>query len=242
MGKYLYETHMHTAEISACASATGKRQARIYKDLGYDGIIVTDHFYNGNTTIPRNLPWEEWVNRFALGYENAKKEGDKIGLSVFFGWEESFEGNDFLVYGLDKQWLIDHPETLGWGIEETYQRVKAEGGYFVHAHPFREADYIKKIRLFPRHVDAVETINSSHINLNYDKKASNYAAKYKLPVMAGSDAHHERDIRGGMAFNHKLADIQDFVETMKSGGETYLFRNVNQLSYKDKRVSSARRK
>ena len=35
MSKYLYETHMHTDEASACATATGVEQARIYKELGY---------------------------------------------------------------------------------------------------------------------------------------------------------------------------------------------------------------
>ena len=33
-----------TSEVSACASTSGAGQARIYKELGYDGIIVTDHF------------------------------------------------------------------------------------------------------------------------------------------------------------------------------------------------------
>src|SRR5690554_4723328 len=123
MRKYLYETHMHTSEVSACASTSGAEQARIYKELGYDGIIVTDHFYNGNTAISRNMPWELWVENFTRGYENAKKEGDKIGLSVFFGWEESFQGNDFLVYGLDKDWLLNHPQILDWSIEEHYKQI-----------------------------------------------------------------------------------------------------------------------
>ena len=47
---YKYETHLHTCEASACASAKGEEQARRYKELGYDGIIVTDHFFNGNTS------------------------------------------------------------------------------------------------------------------------------------------------------------------------------------------------
>ena len=36
--------------------------------------------------------------------------GDEIGLQVFFGWEETFDGQDFLIYGLDKEWMLKHPE------------------------------------------------------------------------------------------------------------------------------------
>lgn len=238
MKSYLYETHMHTAEASACASVTGTQQARIYHELGYDGIIVTDHFYNGNTSVPKNLPWREWVDRFAIGYENVKKEGDKIGLSVFFGWEESFEGNDFLVYGLDKQWLLDHPQILYWSIEEHYEHIRDDGGVFVHAHPFREASYINKIRLFPNYVDAVEVINSSHKNMNFDRKASSYATNYKIPIVAGSDSHHASDLRGGILLERKLDDIKDFIDVIKYREDTKLIRDCRELSYNYKRVSN----
>ena len=79
--RYVYETHMHTSEASACAGSTGTQMARAYKAAGYTGIIVTDHFFYGNTSVDRSLPWEEWVRRFCLGYEHAKAEGGRIGLT-----------------------------------------------------------------------------------------------------------------------------------------------------------------
>ena len=81
---FRYETHLHTAEGSGCASASGAEQARRYKALGYDGIIVTDHFFNGNCAVTNFDSWEDRVNKFCKGYENAKEEGDRIGLKVFF--------------------------------------------------------------------------------------------------------------------------------------------------------------
>lgn len=228
MNKYKYETHMHTGEVSACASCTGAQQARIYKELGYTGIIITDHFFNGNTSIPRNLSWEEKVEMFMQGYENAKKEGDKIGLSVFFAWEESFQGCDFLVYGLDKEWLLNHPDILEWDIYEHHERIKADGGFFVHAHPFRQASYIPKVRLFPGAEDAIEIINSSHTDLSWDKKAKEYARLQNLPVTAGSDCHHADSIHGGMQFDHELADIKDFIESVKESTGIKLFRHINE--------------
>ena len=62
-------------------------------------MVVTDHFFNGNTAIDRSLPWEEKVELYCRGYENAKEEGDKIGLDVFFGVEWAFHGDEFLLYG-----------------------------------------------------------------------------------------------------------------------------------------------
>lgn len=49
---FRYETHLHTAEGSGCASASGAEQARRYKALGYDGIIVTDHFSMATVLLP----------------------------------------------------------------------------------------------------------------------------------------------------------------------------------------------
>lgn len=42
---YLYEVHLHTNAASACARSAGSEYISYYKNLGYDGIIVTDHFF-----------------------------------------------------------------------------------------------------------------------------------------------------------------------------------------------------
>ena len=55
--RYLYETHMHTSEASACAGSTGAQMARAYKEAGYTGIIVTDHFFYGNTSVDRSAAY-----------------------------------------------------------------------------------------------------------------------------------------------------------------------------------------
>lgn len=52
---YIYETHLHTIEGSACGHVYGKDYITIMKDRGYSGIIVTDHFFNGNSAVPREL-------------------------------------------------------------------------------------------------------------------------------------------------------------------------------------------
>lgn len=217
VGLYLYETHLHTSEASACSIRTGAEQVRIYKENGYTGIIVTDHFFNGNTAIPRDLPWDKRVDLFCKGYENAKEEGDKIGLSVFFGWEANYKGTEFLIYGLDHEWMKNHPEMINWQVEEQYYYIHEAGGFVVHAHPFRRRDYIKEIRLFPDFIDAVEVYNVGNGNIDFDKKAVAYAKKHNLPGFAGTDAHGFEHGYNGMGFTKPLNSIHDFISNVKSG-------------------------
>ena len=217
MRLYRYETHLHTTQASACAVYSAQEQVRSYKEAGYDGIVVTDHFYTGNTCISRNLPWGEWVENFCKGYETAKEEGDRIGLSVFFGWEAYYNATEFLIYGLDKQWLLQHPDIVTWDIKEQYQRVHADGGFVIHAHPFRIRPYIKEVRLFPEYVDAVEAINIGNGNDSFDRQAMEYAKQHNLPVTGGTDAHGAENIRSGVAFRKKVRDMNDFIDRIKLG-------------------------
>lgn len=217
MSLFQYETHLHTSEASACANFSAKEQVRYYKDAGYEGIMVTDHFFNGNSAVPRELPWEERIELYCRGYENAKEEGDRIGLSVFFGIETSFYGTDFLIYGLDKQWLKKQPDMLSWSVQEQYKRVHEDGGFIVHAHPFRVRPYIKEVRLFPDCVDAVEVINVGNRNDDFDRKALLYAKKHNLPTTAGTDSHGLEDLHSGVVFRHRLKDIRDYIDSIRSG-------------------------
>ena len=50
MKMYKYELHMHTKEGSACGKTSGADMVDFYIENGYAGMVVTDHFYHGNTT------------------------------------------------------------------------------------------------------------------------------------------------------------------------------------------------
>lgn len=213
---FFYETHLHTSQASACASVTGAYHARQYKEQGYDGIIVTDHFFGGNTSVPYRLPWKERINRFCSGYEDAKKEGDRIGLKVFFGWEQAYDETEFLIYGLDKDWLLAHPEMEHWTVEEQFAQVDAAGGLVVQAHPFRNRYYINKIRLYPNHVHGIEGVNSGNAILD-NQLAVAYAKQYQLTMTGGSDGHHEKVLGGGTGFERELHSIEDYIREVKKG-------------------------
>ena len=219
---YVYETHLHTKQGSACSKSDAADMARACKEAGYTGMFVSDHFFYGNTAVDRSLPWKEWVENYCKGYEVAKEEGDRIGLSVFFAWESSYDGIDFLIYGLDKEWLINHPEIRDASVARQYEMVHADVRIVIQAHPYRVADYIKEIKVYPDYVDGVEVYNASHdartgkigeANL----KAVAYAKKHHFPMTAGSDVHTVDLIGGGMAFDHKLESVEDFMQSVLKG-------------------------
>ncbi len=186
---YRYETHLHTCLGSACGRSTGAEHARYYKSLGYDGIFITDHFFRGNCAVSRELPWEEWVRRYCLGYEDAKAEGDRIGLKVFFAWEETISGDDYLVYGLPPEWLKAHPEIAHCTRREQLALAHADGGCVVQAHPFRERNYIVRVLLAKDFVDAVEVANAGN-QAYQDVCARHYAEAFGFYQVCGSDNHN----------------------------------------------------
>lgn len=209
---------MHTAEGSACASATGAQQAEQYKALGYSTIIVTDHFFNGNTAVDRSLPWEERIDAFCLGFENAKKRGDEIGLNVLFGLEYAWEGADFLAYGIDKEWLKDNPDLMDISVREFCDRVHYAGGAIVHAHPFREAHwYIFDLKFLPWHTDGVEIYNAGNGEKIWNERAKWYCEQYGFTATAGSDCHHIGGDRFFAALtDFEITDISQYVDALKN--------------------------
>lgn len=235
--EYIYETHLHTVSASACGKSKGAEYIPFYKKLGYSGIIVTDHFFNGNCAIPSNLSWEERVNLFCKGYEEAKEAGDRLGLQVFFGWECRFDGDEFLVYGLDKEWLLSHPDILSWDHITHYQRIHADGGLIVQAHPFRERGYLTRVNLHPFQCDAWEAANAG--NPPYQNQlAYHYATEHNIPITAGSDIHlvgaTDCGEYFGVAFNEPLTSIKDYVNRIKSGKGYHIVATDEHLAWTSK--------
>ena len=217
MKKYKYETHSHTSEVSKCSRISAVQLVQFYKKIGYSGVCITDHFFNGNTTVPNNLSCEERVELFCRGYQNAYQEGQRIGIDVFFGWEYSYLGTDLLTYGLDKEWLLNHPEVLSIDTNQYCDLVHKYGGFIVHAHPFREDYYIDMIRLLPRKVDAVEIDNACRTDFE-NKLANEYSDNYGLLKIAGSDNHiGPLDRLCGIQVNKRLDSIADMCKAIIEG-------------------------
>jgi hypothetical protein len=236
---YKYETHLHTCQGSRCGVSRGRDYIQKYKDLGFTGLMVTDHFYNSNTVADRNLPWAGWVNAFCSGFEEAREEGARLGLDVFFGWEETFDGDDYLVYGLDKDWLLAHPELVRWTREEQFREVHRHGGCVIHAHPFRQHDYIRELHLMPFLVDGIEAANAGNHKDIFDGLAMEYARLLGLPAVAGSDIHRVTDIGKkyepyGVELEKKLNSIDDYVALIRNRADIGLSIPPGRCNYRGK--------
>ncbi len=215
---YLYETHLHTAPVSRCASASVRESVEFYKSIGYAGLFITDHFLDGNINIAPSLPYAERISFYFSAYEEAHRIGDEIGIDVFCGVEASYLGTDFLIYGLDKAWYLAHPEIERMERSEQLSFLAEQGALLIQAHPFREAGYIDHIRLFPRRVHGVEIFNAGRSDFE-NKLARQYAENYELPPFAGTDNHRAalQRVLGGMGSDTKIQDEAHFVELVKNG-------------------------
>ena len=218
MAEYLYETHLHTYPVSKCGKASVRENLEFYKSMGYAGVFVTNHFIDGNINCDPSLPYEERINFYCSDYEEALTVGKEIGIDVFFGIESSYKGTDFLIFGLDKAWLLAHPEIEDLKTTDMLSLMAEHGAFIVQAHPFREDPYINHIRLFPRHVHAVETYNACR-NDFVNEMAEIYAKAYGLLPFSGSDNHKAGELQklGGMSTTTRLVDERDFINRVKTG-------------------------
>lgn len=230
MKTYKYETHLHTSEASACGSSKAADYISVYKRIGYDGIFVTDHFFGGNTCVSFELDWSARIQQYCSGYEAALEEAQKQNeidggnFKVFFGIEQTFDGDDYLIYGLNKEWLLAHPEIESMNHGQLFEAVSQAGGLMIQAHPFRLRGYIQAIHLHPREVHGIEVYNGGNTP-DQNELALAYAKSYDFPMTSGSDIHNitfalENKIEGkinlgGMEFDEPLNNIEDYIRLIK---------------------------
>ena len=213
---FKYETHLHTKPASLCASATAKEQLEHYKSLGYDGVFITNHFYDFN--VNNDDEYIEMLNRFYNDYELGVVIGNDIGIKVFSGVEITYCGTDFLIYGLNKEWFAAHNDIYNMDIKTKLELFRDNGALVIQAHPFREAGYIDHIRLFPRSVHGVEVFNACRNELE-NSMAKLYADKYGLIHFSGSDNHSgsKQNRYGGMQSNVPIVSVEDFIDKVYNG-------------------------
>ena len=224
---YKYETHLHSSPASKCGSYSVRDNLEFYKKMGYDGIFLTNHFINANIGCDRTLPYEEQVEFFFKDIEEGERIADEVGIKFFWGVETSCLGTDFLVYGLSKEWYLEHPEIVSVPAKEMLTIMAEAGALLIHAHPFREASYIDHIRLFPYHVHAIEVDNCGNKDFQNDM-AKMYADCYGIHCAAGTDNHIAGDVPrlAGVEFDDPIESIEDFIERMKRGeGRTFTIIN-----------------
>ncbi len=214
MIKYRYDLHVHTSEVSPCGKIPGRLLAELYKDAGYAGIVITDHFCPEFVTGLGGLAWPDKVERFMAGYREAEARGAEIGLDVFFGLEMRFAGvwKDYLVYGPDAAFLAAHPDLAEIDLAR-FRELSAAPGYLVfQAHPFRSevgpAD--------PRLLDGVEVYNGNPRHDSQNHLAWRFAEENGLRMIAGSDCHQLEDVgRSGIEVRERLASQAELIRILR---------------------------
>ena len=134
-----------------------------------------------------------------------------------FGVEINFNKDEYLLYGIDKDWLIANECIMDMTRHELLDAVHKAGGIMIQAHPFRERDYLSDIKLAPTACDGVEVYNAAN-KPNMNALGYEYTVDLGLPMTAGSDIHffHDDDM-GGMLFEEKLGSVNDYASAVKNG-------------------------
>lgn len=205
------EAHLHTYPVSSCAKLTPVEQVRLFKEAGYDTIIVSDHFSPHHfKKMGEDLTFAQKVDKLCDAYLEAKAEGDRIGLTVLFSVELSFRKNHYLLYGVTREFLKLREDIFDITLDELYEHLKAHGITIIQAHSHRA----EKCTPHPHHVDAFE-LNFNLRKDNYNERTINVAKEYGMPLSIGSDAHCPDDVGVSATLSEeKIESIEQYLELL----------------------------
>ena len=211
--KYRYELHCHTSGVSRCATVKPKELVNHYEKLGYDGIVLTDH-YSPLTFLNRYFNPQKDIDRYLSSYRELKKYCGN-DYTVLLGMELRHYAtvNDYLVYGVEEDWLRSQHNMLLWTEKKAYEEIHKQGYLIYQAHPYRP--FITRCN--PDYIDGIEIYNG-HTSCERNCEASLWAKKTGKPVISGSDYHSLSDSsHGGIETNIKISDNADLLYVLKNG-------------------------
>ncbi len=162
--------HSHQSKVFYDGTCPPQDMVKTASRLGLGAIGITDH-------------------DSVRGAHEAKKFQKKYNIMVIPGEEVTTADGHCLALGIEE---VVKP---GMPIEETIDRIHAQGGIAVSSHPFdiKHDGLREKSRL----CDALEAFNALNLDRLANIKARNFAAENGVPGVAGSDAHHTTMIGHG---------------------------------------------
>ena len=214
---YKYETHCHSRRCSRCAHSTPAELVRAYKEKGFAGLVLTDHFIYGNNCINPTYSWEKKMHCYYDAFLEAKEEGAFLDFDVFFGIEHAYDsGLEVLCYGIDLDFLLSNPDIPQLDLVAFAERVHNYGGLLIHAHPYRWAG--PELQLPLDILDGIEVYNAGN---RPDKNllAQQLADKTGLIQTSGSDSHNITEPKlgtAGIALPYRLQNDHDLIRALKS--------------------------
>ena len=212
---YKTELHCHSRDASGCSSESVEGITEKYLRYGYITICLTNHFTpTGNIDDPAE--WAAKIDRKYAAYEKLRDyAGDR--LHILMGLEFRFvqNNNDYLVFGFDRDWLIERTgEILKGGIRRFTQIAREDGIFTIHAHPFRHGMVVTPAD----HVDAIEIFNGHPGHDSHNDIAEAWAKKYGKIMTSGTD-HHNPDHMpdAGIRTAYPITSEKQLIEVLKSG-------------------------
>ena len=188
---YKYDLHVHSSGGSACGRNTVEDMMRQYKEIGFTGFALTNHFKHGYSGVDRTLPWCDFVTEYSRYYYQALESAEKLDFDLLFGIEEVYgPGKEFLVYGITPETLLKYHELENMDINIWSKTVRENGGFIAYAHPFRNRSYIPDPYTMPdiSLVDGIEVYNKGNDKCDNDLAAETFKDSGKI-FIAGGDLH-----------------------------------------------------
>lgn len=215
--RYKYELHCHCREISPCGWLSAAETARLYRQAGYDGLVLTDHF---RTDIIEALPgknWKEKMDSFWKPYRELNMRYKGMDFFIGRGMEIRFDnnGNDILLYGFSEELLLE--EGQNWvklGLPAFFEKYH-DKILMIQAHPNRCATTYPEPLAF---LHGIEVKNSSPRNENHNE-ISEQTVRENLWLIAtgGSDCHRTEDVAGsGIRCEERIQTDKDLIKILKS--------------------------
>lgn len=218
---YRYETHCHCSQCSACSVSSSGELVRAYKNAGYAGLILTDHFIYGNTAVDQSLPWRSRMRCYYEAYLQARIAAEGLDFDVIFGIEHAYgHGKEVLIYGIDLHFLLENEDIPELSLDELTKRVQEYGGILVQAHPYRNRSYVN-MAVGPRAdiVDGIEVHNVCNLP-GEDRQALELARTGNYILTSGGDIHNAADPRlgtAGIALPYRVRNERELVAALKKG-------------------------
>lgn len=224
---YLTELHCHTGEISDCGLLSAADTVEKYIAADYDTLTITNHFnhhtfrdgkyhkYTGRADC-----WNEMVDFFFSGIELVEKHaGGRINITWGLELRCDFDNNDYLVYGVDRDFVYSNQDLMLLPIKKMSERIHQAGGLIYQAHPFRNG--IKVVN--PQLIDGIEAYNGHVGHDSRNDIALQWAHKFGLNRISGSDLHKESHFpTGGILTKYPITNNEELLNVLKSNDYTPL--------------------
>ena len=197
--------------------------AQLYAEAGFQGIIVTDHFFH-YTCRPHcwNIPYEDYFQVFIEGYHRLCKAAEPYGLKIYKGAEVRFDEsvNDYLLLNYPDALLQKPLDVFSMGLEQFSPLCRDVGALLVQAHPFRGKCTVAD----PSLVDGYEVNNANPRAANNNELTVEWIAQHPGKLqLCGSDFHRLEDVGcGGIELDVLPENEEALVTLLRSGTYTLL--------------------